>query len=60
VIASAHADAILAAAKNAGVPAILLGQSGGDGLTLADGTTISVAELAHENARFFPEWMDAP
>jgi len=60
VIATAEADTILAAATKAGVPAILLGHSGGSGLTMADGTTISVAELARENARFFPEWMDSP
>ena len=59
VLAVANADAILAAAAQAGVPAMLLGKSGGESLQLAADVTISVAELVRENARFFPEWMDA-
>jgi len=60
IIATTNAAALIAAASAAGLPAIMLGHSGGEGLTLADGTTISVADLVRENARFFPEWMDAP
>jgi phosphoribosylformylglycinamidine synthase II len=60
IIATSDAPTLLAAANSAGVKAIPLGQSGGGGLTLSEGTTISVADLARENARFFPEWMDAP
>ena len=59
VLAVADAGAVIAAAQAAGVPAMLLGKSGGTDLILADGVTISVAELTRENARFFPEWMDA-
>ena len=59
VLAVANPDAVLSAATQAGVPAMRLGKSGGDSLQLADAVTISVAGLVRENARFFPEWMDA-
>ena len=52
-----HADIIVAAAQAAGISAVVIGHSGGDSLKFSDGTTISVADLARENSRFFPEWM---
>ena len=60
VLATAMPDAIIAAASLASVPARLLGRTSGVNLTLADGTSIPVQTLAAENARFFPEWMEAP
>ena len=59
VLSTAHADVVLAAAQAAGVSAAVIGHSGGESLKFSDGTTISVADLARENSRFFPEWMDA-
>jgi phosphoribosylformylglycinamidine synthase len=58
VLATARADAVIAAAQAANVPAVSLGSTGGDSLKLSNGSTISVANLERENARFFPEWMD--
>ena len=45
-------------AEMAGVPAVRLGTSGGQDLTLPDGGTISVAALRAAHERFFPSWMD--
>ncbi|MBN9510811.1 MAG: phosphoribosylformylglycinamidine synthase subunit PurL [Alphaproteobacteria bacterium] len=59
VLAVADAPALLAAAAAAGVPARLLGTSGGAGLTLPGGETISVTELRQAHARFLPAWMAA-
>ncbi|WP_422367719.1 phosphoribosylformylglycinamidine synthase subunit PurL [Pelagibius sp.] len=51
LVTSPDAEALLAAAGDAGVPAVLLGRSGGDRLILAAGEAISLAELrrAHDN-----------
>ena len=57
VVATADAEAILAAARAAGIPALQIGKSGGGDLTLPDATTISLAELRETHERFFPEWM---
>ena len=46
------------AAELAGVPAVRLGTSGGQDLTLPDGGTISVVALRAAHERFFPSWMD--
>jgi phosphoribosylformylglycinamidine synthase II len=45
-------------AEAAGIPAMRLGTSGGQDLTLPDGGTISVASLRAAHERFFPSWMD--
>ena len=45
-------------ADTAGIPAMRLGTSGGQDLTLPDGGTISVAALKAAHASFFPSWMD--
>jgi phosphoribosylformylglycinamidine synthase len=45
-------------ADAAGVPAVRLGTSGGQDLTLPDGGTISVAALRAAHERFFPAWMN--
>ena len=58
VVAVADAGSVIRAAETAGVPAIRLGHSGGQDLTLPDGGTISVAALRAAHERFFPAWMD--
>ncbi|MBN9563592.1 MAG: phosphoribosylformylglycinamidine synthase subunit PurL [Alphaproteobacteria bacterium] len=60
VLAVTDSAATIAAAEAAGVPAIRLGYSGGEDLTLPDGGTISVKALRDAHERFFPAWMDAP
>ncbi|MEA2738872.1 MAG: phosphoribosylformylglycinamidine synthase subunit PurL, partial [Acetobacteraceae bacterium] len=45
-------------AEAAGIPALRLGTSGGQDLTLPDGGTISIAALRAAHERFFPSWMD--
>jgi phosphoribosylformylglycinamidine synthase subunit PurL len=45
-------------AESAGIPALRLGTSGGQDLTLPDGGTISVSALRTAHERFFPAWMD--
>jgi len=57
VLAVADADAVLAAAVTAGVPAMRLGRVGGEDLTLPGGVAISVKELRVAHERFFPAWM---
>jgi phosphoribosylformylglycinamidine synthase len=44
-------------AEAAGVPALRLGTSGGQDLTLPDGGTISIAALRTAHEGFFPSWM---
>ncbi len=57
VLAVADADAVMAAAAGAGVPARRLGRSGGADLTLPGGVAISLVELREAHKRFFPAWM---
>ena len=45
-------------AEAAGIPALRLGTSGGQDLTLPDGGTISIAALRAAHERFLPSWMD--
>jgi len=45
-------------AEAAGIPAVRLGTSGGQDLTLPDGGTISVAAVRASHERFFPAFMD--
>jgi phosphoribosylformylglycinamidine synthase II len=58
VLAVADPAALLAAAAAAGVPARLLGVSGGTDLTLPGGHTMSLVRLREMHERFFPAWMD--
>ena len=46
VAATAEPDALLRLAGEAGVPAMLIGTTGHDGLTLPDGVTISLSTAA--------------
>ncbi len=57
VLAVADADAVLAAADVAGVPAMRLGRAGGKHLTLPGGVAISLVKLRAAHERFFPAWM---
>jgi phosphoribosylformylglycinamidine synthase II len=45
-------------AEAAGIPAVRLGTSGGQDLTLPDGGSISISTLRAAHERFFPSWMD--
>ncbi len=58
VVALAEPTAMLARATAASIPAMLLGQSGGDRLTLPDGATISLDSLRRAHERFLPDWME--
>jgi phosphoribosylformylglycinamidine synthase len=58
VLAVADGASVLRAAREAGVAAAMLGRSGGDRLTLHDGTAISVTEMRTAHERFFARWFD--
>ncbi|HET8997825.1 MAG TPA: AIR synthase-related protein, partial [Acetobacteraceae bacterium] len=58
VIAVPDAAAVVRAADAVGVPAMRIGTSGGQDLTLPDGGTISVAALRAAHERFLPMWLD--
>jgi phosphoribosylformylglycinamidine synthase len=51
-------SAFVRMAEAAGIPAVRLGTSGGQDLTLPDGGSISIAALRLAHERFFPSWMD--
>ena len=57
MLAVADADAVLAAARDAGVPAMVLGRAGGEHLTVPNGVAISLEEMRAAHERFFPAWM---
>ena len=57
VLAVPRAAALLDAARSAGVPAALIGKSGGHNLTLPDGDTISLDTVRATHESFFPAWM---
>jgi phosphoribosylformylglycinamidine synthase len=57
LLAVTEAGEIIAAARVDGVPAALIGVSGGGDLTLPGGDTISLAELRTVHARFLPALM---
>ena len=59
VVAVVEASGLLARAEAAAVPARRLGRSGGTGLTLPDGATISIERLRRAHEAFFPAFMDA-
>jgi phosphoribosylformylglycinamidine synthase len=58
LLAVPDSSAVMASAAAAGVPAIQIGRSGGECLTLPDGVTISLTALREAHAKFFPAWMD--
>ncbi|GBQ93756.1 phosphoribosylformylglycinamidine synthase II [Acetobacter nitrogenifigens DSM 23921 = NBRC 105050] len=53
------ADALIARAKAQSVSARVIATIGGDGLTLPNGATISIARLRSANEAFFPGLMEA-
>lgn len=57
VLACPDGSAVLASAAKSGVPARVLGRSGGEGLTLPTGDTISLEQLRTAHERFLPELM---
>ncbi|MCQ8241173.1 phosphoribosylformylglycinamidine synthase subunit PurL [Rhizosaccharibacter radicis] len=58
LLAVTDGAALIEAARRANIEARLLGRSGGDGLTLPSGATISVPRLKTANEAFFPALMD--
>lgn len=56
VLATADGPAVLRAAAAAGVPALMLGASGGDHLTLPGGIAISLTEMRAAHEAFFARW----
>ena len=59
VLAVPDAGAVLAAAREAFVPARHIGRAEGTGLTMADGMLISIENLRMAHERFFPAWMES-
>ena len=57
LIALADSAPLIRAADAAGIPAMRIGVSGGQDLTLPDGGTISIVELRALHESFFPAWM---
>ncbi|MFQ5764360.1 MAG: phosphoribosylformylglycinamidine synthase subunit PurL [Rhodospirillales bacterium] len=53
-------DAVLAAAEKAGVPAAVIGVTGGDALRLAGGGTAGLAALREAHEGWLPGYMAAP
>jgi phosphoribosylformylglycinamidine synthase len=58
LLAVPDAASLIRTAEAAGLPAVRIGTSGGQDLTLPDGGTISVRALRAVHERFFPSWMD--
>ena len=56
----AMAGQVLTAARDAGVPALAIGRTGGEDLTVRGLATISVAELRRINGAWLPGYMAAP
>ncbi|MBV8092835.1 MAG: phosphoribosylformylglycinamidine synthase subunit PurL [Acetobacteraceae bacterium] len=59
ILAVAEAPSVLRAAEARGVPAVRIGSSGGQDLTLVDGGTISLKALRAAHESFFPNWMES-
>jgi phosphoribosylformylglycinamidine synthase II len=57
VVAAEDATDLLEAARAAGIPALLLGRSGGNELTLPGGSSVSLDRLREAHERFFKTWM---
>jgi phosphoribosylformylglycinamidine synthase len=58
ILAVPDSVALIRLAEAAGIPAVRLGTSGGQDLTLPDGGTISIQALRTAHESFFPSWMD--
>lgn len=57
VLTAANADAVMAAAEKAGVPAQKIGLTGGSALTIADANPISVESLQDAHNSWMPDYM---
>jgi phosphoribosylformylglycinamidine synthase subunit PurL len=57
LLSTPEPDMVKAVAETAGVPAFLLGRTGGDQLTLQGGGAISIAELRRLNEAWLPGYM---
>ena len=60
ILAVTDASGLLARAKAAGVPAAMLGTTGGDALTVEGHGAISTADLRRAHEAWLPEYMAAP
>lgn len=58
VVTAANADAVLAAAKSAGVHARVIGSTGGEAITFATGDRVALTDLRETNLAFFKDWME--
>lgn len=58
-VPAGEGETILAEAANASVPALVLGMTKGDALTLKTGTSITIAELRTAHEFWFPAFMAA-
>ena len=54
---AAQAEAVLAEARAAGIPAQVIGRTGGDALTLPGERPISIAELSRAHESWLPDYM---
>lgn len=57
VVAAEDASGLLEAARAAGIPAVLLGRTGGKELTFPGGSSVSLERLREAHERFFKTWM---
>jgi phosphoribosylformylglycinamidine (FGAM) synthase-like enzyme len=57
VLAAEDASGLLEAARTAGIPACLLGRTGGKELTFPGGNSVSLDQLREAHERFFKTWM---
>jgi len=57
LVTTDHPSGILAAAQTAGVPAMVIGTTGGVVLTVGDGNSISLTELRNAHENWLPDYM---
>ena len=60
LLATADAEGLLARARAAGVPALSIGATGGDALTVAGAGAISTGELKRIHEAWLPDYMATP
>lgn len=59
IVSTSDADAVLEKAKAAGVPASILGTTGGDSVRLSSGESVPVNKLKDGNESWLPDYMGA-
>jgi phosphoribosylformylglycinamidine synthase len=57
IVTSNAPDDLLAAAKSAGIPAIVVGTTGGAVLTMGDGNSIPLSDLRNAHENWLPDYM---